>query len=443
MCGIFGISPHPEAARLAGLGLHALQHRGQESAGIVSFVGQHTHAHRGMGLVADVFGGGVLARLPGDAALGHVRYPTAGASHIQNAQPLLDDARALALAHNGNLTNAEALKEALGGPPYASSSDTEVILRLLATAEGATLGERLASVLPRVEGAFSLLLMGPGELVAARDPRGWRPLSLGRLEGAWVLASEGCAFDLIGAEFVRDLAPGEVLSIRGQEMVSRWLRPATPSLCLFEHVYLARPDSVIEGRLVYKARKEMGRRLAEEHPREVDVVVPVPDSGVSAALGYAERAGRPYELGLIRNHYIQRTFIAPQQATRDLGVRMKLNAQREILEGKRVAVIDDSLVRGTTAKKLVDLLRAAGAREVHLRIASPPFAWPCFYGIDTPTRAELIAAHLSTEEIRARLGADSLGYLSLEGLRQAVGGRGGCDACFTGRYPVPPPRPVS
>jgi amidophosphoribosyltransferase len=395
-----------------------------------------------MGLVADLFSREALAALPGEAAIGHVRYSTAGSSHVKNAQPLLAEERRglLALAHNGNLTNAEALKETLRseGALFSSTSDTEVILHLVARAPGESLAARVFAALPQVEGAYALLFLSRDEIVACRDPRGWRPLALGKLQGSWVLASESCAFDLIGAEFVRELAPGEVLSIKNGALSSSFLPKENETFCLFEHVYFARPDSVLAGGLVYQARKEMGRILADEHPAEADIVIPVPDSGVSSALGFSERSGLSYELGLIRNHYVGRTFIEPRQAIRNFGVRLKLNAQRGVLEGKRVAVIDDSLVRGTTSKKLVDMLRAAGAREVHMRIASPPVAWSCYYGIDTPNRAELLGAANDAEGIRRFIGADSLGYLSLAGLRRAAGGGGRCDACFSGRYPSPP-----
>jgi amidophosphoribosyltransferase len=444
MCGIFGIYANPEAANLAYLGLHALQHRGQESAGIVTSDERRLSAHRGMGLVADVFNQGVLSRLPGRAAIGHVRYSTAGDSLLRDAQPLSIDyfRGALSVAHNGNLTNALSLRRSLEerGSIFLSGADTEVLVHLVARSQSPTLAGRVTEALAEVEGSYSLLFLSERELIAVRDPRGWRPLLMGRLGESVVFASESCAFDLIGAELVRDLAPGEMVIVSPEGVVSQRLpeAPAARTFCLFEHVYFARPDSVLEGRSVYEARKAMGLRLARECPAEVDVVIPVPDSGVAAAMGFAAGVGAPYELGLIRNHYVGRTFIEPKQAIRHFGVRLKLNAQRAVLEGRRVAVIDDSIVRGTTSKKIIAMIRAAGAREIHLRIASPPVAWPCYYGIDTPTRGELIAAQREVEGIREFIGADSVGYLSLAGLKAAIGGGGFCDACFTGQYPVPP-----
>jgi len=448
-CGVFAVSGHTDAARLTYLGLHALQHRGQESAGIATVQGPTTpmHVHRAMGLVQDVFSQDVLARLPGDVAIGHVRYSTAGASHVRNAQPFTVEhgGIALACAHNGNLTNADTLKRDLdtAGAIFQTTTDTEVFLHLIARAPPGPVVDRVVHALSQVRGAFSVVFLAGDTLVVARDPHGFRPLSLGRLQGALVVASEPVAFDLIAAEYVRDIEPGEVLVIDRDGV--RSLRPFPPAparFCVFEHVYFARPDSVLGGRSVYATRKALGRTLAEESPVEADVVIPVPDSGVQAAIGYAEASGIPFQMGLIRSHYVGRTFIEPAQAIRHFGVRLKLNPVREAIQGKRVIVVDDSIVRGTTSRKIVKMLRDAGALEVHLRISSPPTRWPCFYGIDTPTRRELIASSHAAEEIGRYITSDSLAYLSLEGLRRAVEAgptestRGFCEACFTGDYPV-------
>jgi amidophosphoribosyltransferase len=452
-CGVFGIFGHPEAANMAYLGLHALQHRGQESAGIVTSDGEQLSAHRAMGLVQDAFSQEQLAKLPGRIAIGHVRYSTAGGSHLRNAQPFaVDYARgSLAVCHNGNLTNADELRSELEarGSIFQSTSDTEVLVHLVAMSSEVAIEDRVADALARVKGAYSLLFMSEDTILAVRDPRGIRPLCLGILPGsgsrdAHVVASEPTAFDLIGAQYVRDVEPGEMLVIDSTGMRSRRLaESAAPQHCVFEYVYFARPDSRLNGQSVYEVRKALGRKLAEEQPppkgaASADVVIPVPDSGVPGALGYAERLGLPFEMGLIRSHYVGRTFIEPQQSIRHFGVRLKLNPVDTVLRGKRVVVIDDSIVRGTTSRKIVKMVRDAGAREVHLRIASPPTQWPCYYGIDTPTRRELIASSHSVEEIARYVTADSLGYLSLEGMLQGVGrGHSYCHACFSGQYPVP------
>jgi len=453
-CGVFGIWGSDEAANYAYLGLHALQHRGQESAGIVSSDGETLHVHRSMGLVADVFSADVIARLPGPAAIGHVRYSTTGASHVKNAQPMAVQyaGGAVAVAHNGNLVNAESLRFELEneGSIFTASTDTEVIVHLLARARslgppGSTeqLVGAIREALGRVAGAYSILFLTPLALVGARDPMGFRPLVIGRLKGRFVLASETTALDLIEAEYVREVAPGEMIIIDDAGMRSERLFPSQRprdrlGRCVFEHIYFARPDSVLFGKSVYSVRHAFGRRLAEEHPVPADLVVPVPDSGVPAAIGYAEKSGIPFAMGLVRSHYVGRTFIEPSQSIRHFGVKLKLNALKDVLGGKRVVVVDDSIVRGTTSRKIVKMIRAAGAAEVHLRISSPPTAWPCYYGIDTPTRQELIASTHDVEEISQYVTADSLGYLSLDGLYAALGeARSGfCDACFSGEYLV-------
>ncbi|QSQ10870.1 amidophosphoribosyltransferase [Myxococcus landrumensis] len=445
MCGIFGITGHVEASNLTYLGLHALQHRGQESAGIVASDGHGLRAHRQMGLVADIFDAPVLAGLPGQSAIGHVRYSTAGGSQLKNAQPLFVQYAGgqCAIAHNGNLVNAAALKEKLeaDGAIFQSDADTEVILHLLARSKQATFEQKLVEALRKVEGAYSLLVLTENKLVAVRDPLGIRPLVLGRMkEGAYVLASETTALDLIEADTVRELEPGEVLVIEnGVLRTSKpFAEPARLGRCIFEQVYFARPDSVLFGKSVYEVRKRMGMQLAREQPVPgADLVIAVPDSGVAAAIGYSQQSGIPYDVGLIRSHYVGRTFIEPQQSIRHFGVKLKLSAVKHVLKGKRVVVVDDSIVRGTTSRKIVKMLKAAGATEVHLRISSPPTKWPCFYGIDTPSRQELIAASHSTDEIARYVTADSLGYISIEGLGEAVGDadRGSfCTACFSGQY---------
>ena len=441
-CGVFGILGSSEAANLAYLGLYALQHRGQESAGIVTSDGKTLHLERAMGLVADVFTETRLRRLNGSLAIGHVRYSTTGSSQLKNAQPILASCRhgSLALAHNGNLVNAQVLKTELEaqGSIFNSSTDSEVIVHLIARSKNGDLVESTAEALSPVAGAYSLVIMNETELLGVRDPHGFRPLSLGRLGNAWVLASESCAFDLIEAKFVRDLEPGEFLHVTPSGMRSYYPLPAARSAqCIFEYIYFSRPDSLLFGQNVATVRKALGRQLAREAPAEADLVIPVPDSGVPAALGFAQESGLPFDHGLIRNHYVGRTFIEPKQNIRHFGVKIKLNPVREILEGKRVVVVDDSIVRGTTSRKIVSMVRSAGAREVHMRISSPPTVSPCYYGIDTPTRKELIASSHTVEETCRYIQADSLGYLSIAGLMQAVGkDTGFCHACFSMQYPV-------
>lgn len=443
-CGVFGVFGSGEAANLAYLGLHALQHRGQESAGIVSSNGEQLFVHRGLGLVQDVFDEDTLSRLPGSRAIGHVRYSTAGGTALKNAQPLAVDYAhgSLSVGHNGNLTNAEVLREELEaeGSIFSSTGDTEVLVHLIARSRETNTVDRIADALRQVEGAYSMVFLTPEELVAVRDPHGFRPLCIGTRGDSFLVASEPPAFHLIGGEYVRDVEPGEMIIVNQFGM--RSIRPvpaaAESKMCIFEYVYFARPDADLGGISVYETRKELGRTLAEESPAEVDVVIPVPDSGVPAALGFAHALHLPFELGLIRSHYVGRTFIEPQQSIRHFGVRLKLHPVKRVLEGKRVAVIDDSIVRGTTSRKIVRMLREAGASEVHLRISSPPTRWPCFYGIDTPKREELIASGHTPEDIADYVTADSLGYLSLAGLHRAVGGATGfCDACFSGAYPIP------
>jgi amidophosphoribosyltransferase len=439
--GVFG---HPEAANLTYLGLYAQQHRGQEGSGIVSSDGSVLFSHRGLGLVADVFDHEVLERLNGEMAIGHNRYATSGRTLLKNTQPfVVEFARGgLAVAHNGNLVNALELREMLEsrGAIFQSSVDTEVIVHLIANANGDTLAERIVAALAAVRGAYSLLFLSQNELIAVRDPNGFRPLVMGRIKDTVVFASETCALDLIGATYERELAAGEVVVASADGVRSLFPFPKAPlTRCVFEYVYFARPDSTVFGRNVYQVRKSLGRQLARECPADADLVVPVPDSGVPAALGFAEESGLAFDFGLIRNHYVGRTFIEPQDAIRHFGVKVKLNAQRGVLEGKRVVVVDDSIVRGTTSRKIVTMLRAAGALEVHMRISSPPTIGPCYYGVDTPTREELIASDHSVESIRDYITADSLGFLSQEGLYPFTNGdgEGFCDACFTGRYPLP------
>jgi amidophosphoribosyltransferase len=446
-CGVFGIYGHPEAANLTYLGLYALQHRGQESAGIASTDGLRVRLYRGMGYVADVFSEQALAGLAGHAAIGHVRYSTAGDSSLQNAQPILIECvhGQIAVCHNGNLVNAGELRDALvrDGSIFQTSSDTEVLLHLYARSQASTLEDGVIDSIAQVTGAYSLAFLTRDRLVAARDPHGFRPLVLGRLGGAVIVCSETCALDLIGATYERDIAPGEVVVVGPSGL--RSLRPFPPAPlahCIFEHVYFSRPDSSVFGRSVNEVRTELGRRLARESGVAADVVVPVPDSGVCAAVGYAEAAGLPMRFGLIRNHYVGRTFIQPQQSIRHFSVKVKLNPVRSILGGQRVVLVDDSIVRGTTSRKIVKMVRAAGAKEVHVRISCPPTISPCFYGVDTPRRSELIAATHTLEEIRKYLGADSLAYLSLDGLLDSVGEQRGsyCTSCYTARYPVAFPR---
>jgi amidophosphoribosyltransferase len=444
-CGVFGVYGHPEAANLTYLGLHGLQHRGQESAGLVSSNGERLIEEKGMGHVARVFKKGQLRRLKGDLAIGHVRYSTAGTSSLVNAQPFRIDSRKgeLAIAHNGNLVNAFSLRDGLekAGSIFRTSSDTEVILHLIARSPQQDLEAAIVDALKQVRGAYSLIFLTRDRIIGVRDPRGFRPLSLGRLGDAHILTSESCALDLIDAAFVRDLDPGEMVVVTAGGVTSyRPFPPEPVSQCVFEYVYFSRPDSLVFGRSVHEVRKRLGRELAREQPVEADIVVPVPDSGVYAALGFSEASRIPLEFGLVRNHYVGRTFIEPRQAIRHFGVKLKLNPVRALLDGKRVALIDDSIVRGTTSRKIVSMVRAAGASEVHLRISSAPTVGPCYYGVDTPRRAELIASTHSVDEIRRYVRADSLGYLSLDGMYRAVGENlSFCTSCYTNRYPVPFP----
>ncbi len=450
-CGVFGIFGHPEAANLTYLGLYSMQHRGQESCGIVASDGNRLRAYRKMGLVSDVFKRpSVFDELPGKSAIGHVRYSTAGSSDDKNIQPIMVDYHrgSIAVAHNGNLVNAQEHRNRLEheGSIFSTTADTEVIVHQIAKAQADTLPERVVEALRDLKGAYCLTFLTETRLVAVRDPNGFRPLALGKLEGAYVVASETCAFDLIEAEFIREIEPGEMVVIDKDGVKSYHpFKQVKPSPCVFEFIYFARPDSTIFGKEVYGVRKEFGRMLAREYPVDADIVIPIPDSGVPAAIGYAEQAGLPFETGLIRNHYIGRTFIEPSQSIRHFGVKLKLNPVREIIQGKRVVLIDDSIVRGTTARKIVKMVRNAGAREVHVRISSPPTSFPCYYGIDTPTRKELISSSHSVEEINKYITADSLGYLSREGVLKAAGVPEGapghfCDACFSGEYPVKFPR---
>ena len=442
-CGVFGIFDHPEAANITYLGLYSLQHRGQESAGIVTSNGSGFSSHKGMGLVADVFKVDTLASLPGTSAIGHVRYSTTGGSHIKNAQPFSVEYSLgeIAIAHNGNMVNAERIRDELEayGSIFQSSMDTEVIAHLIATGNESTVLNRLISALKRVSGSYSMVLLTKDKMIAARDPHGFRPLALGRLRNSYVVASESCAFDLIEGEYIREIEPGEILVIDKNGLKSYKPFDKTEyKPCIFELIYFARPDSNIFSSSVYEVRKSFGAELANEFSLDADVVIPVPDSGLPAAIGYAEAAGIPFEMGLIRNHYVGRTFIEPKDSIRHFGVKVKLNANREVVQGKRVVVVDDSIVRGTTSRKIIKMIRNAGAKEVHMRISSPPTVSPCFYGIDTPNKGELIAANHSLEEINDYITSDSLEYLGVEGMYRAVEGSGAsfCDACFTGKYPV-------
>ncbi len=443
-CGVMGVVGVPNAAEIAALGLHALQHRGQEATGVVACDEQgEFRVHKGIGLVSDVHRGGKLGALTGTMAIGHNRYSTAGGLTLENTQPLRVVYRGgpLALAHNGNLTNARVLRQGLeeSGSIFQTTLDTEIFLHLLALANTDDLESALVEAARQVEGAYSLVVLTRESVVALRDPHGFRPLCIGRLGDGYVVASETCALDLVGADVIREVAPGEMVTVDPHGMRARQALPAAEPAqhCVFEHIYFSRPDSRVFGESVNAVRRRLGRRLAQEHPVEADLVTAVPDSSNSIALGYSEASGIPYELALIRNHYIGRTFIQPQQAGRDFGVRVKFNPVREVLDGKRVVVVDDSIVRGTTSRKLVRLLRRAGAREVHFRVGSPPVTHPCFYGIDTPSRRELIGALKSVEEIRGFLGVDTLGYISLEGMLACEGQpRNFCRACFTGQYPV-------
>jgi amidophosphoribosyltransferase len=453
-CGVFGIWSHPDAAALTALGLHALQHRGQESAGIVSFDGNRFHSHRGMGLVGDNFGDArVIASLAGNCAIGHNRYATTGDTVLRNVQPLYADFEfgGLAVAHNGNLTNATALRRTLvrRGCLFQSTTDSEVFIHLIAISEYATVVDRLIDALKQVVGAYSLISLTNNSLMGVRDPLGVRPLILGRIGHAdgsvsWVLASETCALDIVGAEFVRDVEPGEVIiiDVQGVHSVKPFGRTRS-RFCVFEYIYFARPDSVVERMPVYEARKRIGAELARESHVPADVIVPVPDSGVPAAMGYAKECGVPFELGIIRNHYVGRTFIEPTDSIRHLGVKLKHSANAPMLKGKRVILVDDSIVRGTTARKIVEMVRHAGAAEVHMRVSSPPTTHSCFYGIDTPERSKLLAARHSVEEMAQMIGVDSLAFISIDGLYRALNHDGRnearpqyCDACFTGDYPI-------
>jgi amidophosphoribosyltransferase len=455
-CGVVAIFAHPEAEKLAYLGLHALQHRGQESAGIVTSDGLTSRAHKAMGSVADIFTEDVLSKMRGSLAIGHTRYSTAGDSALLNAQPILVQSNkgSIAVAHNGNLVNAMQVRARLEsqGSIFQTNSDTEVIVHLIALSKEQTLPEAVADALRRVEGAFSLVMMSNDRVFAVRDPRGFRPLAMGRIPATVsqksdgqkhdtiVFASETCAFDLIGAEYIRDVKPGELIVVGPEGVSSRFYSTAAPqSSCIFEHVYFSRPDSIVFGRAVQTSREELGRQLAREAGVEADLVVPVPDSGVTAAVGYAAESGIPFRFALIRNHYVGRTFIEPSQSVRDFGVKLKLNPVRSLLQGKRVVLIDDSIVRGTTSRKIVRMIRSAGAKEVHMRISCPPTISPCYYGVDTPSKKQLIAANKSVDEIRDYIGADSLAYLSLEGLKKACGEGDKisyCSACYTGNYPT-------
>ncbi len=448
-CGVFGILGHPDAAALTALGLHALQHRGQEACGIVTFDGSKFNSERRLGLVGDGFNKqSVIDCLQGELAIGHVRYSTTGSTILRNVQPLFADLHSggFAVAHNGNITNARTLRDELirDGAICQSTSDTEVILHLLARSQKTRIIERFIEGLRQVEGAYALVCLTDGMLIGARDPVGIRPLVIGLLDGAYILASETCALDIVGAQFVREVQNGEVVVITADGLESHRpfpQRPARP--CIFEYIYFARPDSIVGGRNVYETRKDMGRQLAAEAPCDVDVVVPIPDSGVPAALGFAEAAAKPFELGIIRNHYVGRTFIEPEQQIRALGVKLKHSANRGVIAGKRIVLIDDSVVRGTTSKKLVSMMREAGAREVHMRIACPEIKFGDYYGIDTPNRDELLAATRTREEMRDFMGADSLAFLTVDGLYRAMGQTGRdpsmpqfTDHCFTGDYPT-------
>lgn len=449
-CGVFGVFGHRDAAALTALGLHALQHRGQEASGIVTFDGDHFHAHRATGLVDQAFGSpDVIAQLQGHSAIGHNRYATCGGANVRNIQPLYADLSfgGFAIAHNGNLTNAMTLRQTLvkNGSLFQSTSDTEVIVHLMALSKQASVTDRLIDALKQVKGAYSLVACFNDKIVGLRDPHGIRPLVLGQLGDALILASETCAFDIIGATFIRDIKPGEMVVLDKTGVSSSFPFQKTGSrFCVFEYVYFARPDSFMEGRSVYEMRKKIGIELAKEAPCPgAEIVVPVPDSGVPAAIGFAEASGVPFELGIIRNHYVGRTFIEPSDHIRHLGVKMKHNANRKFIEGKKVVLVDDSLVRGTTSRKIVEMVRQAGAKEVHMRISSPPTAHSCFYGIDTPSTEELLAHRMSVDEIAKHIGADSIAYVSIDGLYRAMGEmkrEAGapqfCDACFTGDYAV-------
>ncbi len=447
-CGVFGIWGAENAASFVALGLHALQHRGQEAAGITSYDGAHFHSHRAMGQVAGNFDrDDVISKLPGMTAIGHVRYSTTGASALRNVQPLFAELSdcGFAIAHNGNISNAMKLRRTLSrrGSIFQSTSDTEVVIHLVATSHHSAPLDRLIDALKQVEGAYSLLVLTEEGLIACRDPLGIRPLVMGKLGESTIFASESVALDVIGATFIRDVEPGELILVNGSGIRSfRPFEKAKPRPCIFEHIYFSRPDSVVDGTSVYDARKKIGAELAKESPVEADLVVPVPDSGVPAAIGFSQESGIPFELGIIRSHYVGRTFIQPSQEVRNLGVKLKHNANSALIAGKRVVLIDDSIVRGTTSLKIVQMMRDAGAREVHMRIASPPTKHSCFYGVDTPERAKLLAAQMSVEQMRDYINADSLAFISIDGLYRALGDTRDaaepqrCDACFTGDYPT-------
>lgn len=445
MCGIFGVYPHKDAGRLSYLGLYALQHRGEESAGIITYNGKKTHLHKALGLVSDVFDEKIIRTLHGELAVGHVRYSTTGSSNIKNTQPFYVKSKIgeIAIAHNGNLTNTVTLHQELEnkGALFQSTMDSEIVAHLLAHSQNKDEKEAVIWALSKLEGAYSLVLMLNNMLIGARDTFGWRPLCLGKLDGAYILASETCALDLIGAQYVRDIQPGEVVFIDKDKIESAMpFKKTACAFCIFEYIYFARPDSNIFERNVYSARKNLGKNLAKEFPVEADLVMPIPDSGNSAALGFAETSGLVFEIGLVRNHYIGRTFIQPSQFIRDFRVKVKLNPIKEVLKDKRVCIVEDSIVRGTTSKSRVRTLREAGAKEIHMRISCPPLRYPCFYGIDFPTRKELVAFKHDVAWIRDFIGADSLEYLSLEGMLNSMPlpKENFCTACFTGKYPLNP-----
>lgn len=448
-CGIFGIHNHPHAGWLTYLGLYSLQHRGQESAGIVVYNQDKVNYHLGMGLVSDVFSPQILKTLEGNFALGHVRYSTTGSSSLKNAQPFIVEfkGQTYAIAHNGNLVNTQQLKEEMenNGTIFQTTTDSEIIIHKIFQSKKQTFAEKIIEAISSLKGAYSLLLSTQDALIAIRDPYGFRPLSLAKLDGTYVVASESCAFDLIKAEYIREIEPGEILFITSEGLKS--IKPfSTPrsAFCIFEYIYFARPDSNIFGQNVYQIRKALGKQLALEHPVSADMVLPVPDSGNCAALGYAQQSRIPFEMGITRNHYVGRTFIQPSQIIRDLGVKIKLNPIREIVKGKRIVMVEDSIVRGTTSKSRIRTLKEAGAKEIHMRVSCPPHRYPCPYGIDFPSREELIASSKTVQEIRDFLGLDSLAYLSLEGMYKALNSTRNkfCDACFTGEYPILPEKGI-
>ncbi len=450
-CGIFGVFGHPEASNLAYLGLYAIQHRGQESAGIVSMSDKKLYNYKNMGLVADVFNKDVLKNLPGEAAIGHVRYSTTGLNEMKNIQPFVVDYSmgSIAVAHNGNLINSNIIRDELEahGAIFQSTMDTEVIIHLISHSKQRHLKEKIVEALKYIKGAYSLLFLSNKKMIAVRDPSGLRPLVLGKLNDAWVVSSESCALDLIEAELVREVEPGEIIIIDENGFQSyKPFEKVKETFCIFEYIYFARPDSIMQNKDVYEVRKQLGRQLATEQPVEADYVIPVPDSGIPAAIGYSQEIGIPFELGIIRNHYVGRTFIEPRQSIRGFGVKIKLNSLKKALQGKRIVLVDDSIVRSTTSKKIIRMMRNAGAKEVHMRISSPPTKHPCFYGIDTPSKDELIASSHSIDEIGKKISADSLGYLSIKGLRSAVDRVSSektdcyCDACFSGKYPIGCPK---